>query len=199
MKQTSKQPAEKRRTQLINAAKKIFGRKGYAGATTEEIARAAKLTKGALYFHFKSKEDIFFEVVKDLSERENTAVMGVFEKGGDPEEVIDESIHIAFEMIEKEKHFTMEFWQQAQKIPRIRNYITDQHDKLEEKITDYLMKHSDLKRKECDSFFILLNAIFDGVIMRRIMGHSHYDLIRLEEEVKKLAKLYFRKNKLQLD
>ena len=48
-----------------------------ANATTEEIARAADLTKGALYFHFKSKEDIFFAVYKNISERSAEMILHV--------------------------------------------------------------------------------------------------------------------------
>ena len=64
IKQSPKLPAEKRREQLLKAAEKVIVKKGFRHTTMEEIARQAKLTKGALYFHFKNKEEIFFELVK---------------------------------------------------------------------------------------------------------------------------------------
>ncbi len=47
------------RNLLLNAAEHVFARVGYEKAQTEEIAEAAGFSKGALYAHFKSKEDLF--------------------------------------------------------------------------------------------------------------------------------------------
>jgi AcrR family transcriptional regulator len=44
---------------LLHAAEKIFVRDGYQGAQLSAIAAAAGRTKGAVYDHFKSKEDLF--------------------------------------------------------------------------------------------------------------------------------------------
>lgn len=44
---------------LLNAAEEIFVRDGYEGAQLEEIAAIAGRTKGAVYAHFESKEDLF--------------------------------------------------------------------------------------------------------------------------------------------
>jgi AcrR family transcriptional regulator len=44
---------------LLDAAEKIFVRQGYEGAQLAEIAAAAGKTKGAVYAHFRSKEDLF--------------------------------------------------------------------------------------------------------------------------------------------
>jgi AcrR family transcriptional regulator len=49
---------EQTREQLIRAAAVQFDRHGFAGATIDEVGRAAGLTKGAIYFHFTSKEEL---------------------------------------------------------------------------------------------------------------------------------------------
>jgi len=41
-----------------------FARYGYQGASIDRIAKAAGLTKGAIYYHFKDKEELLFEAVK---------------------------------------------------------------------------------------------------------------------------------------
>src|SRR5260370_21352931 len=51
--------AQKTRELLLRSAEKIFVRDGYEGAELGEIAALAGRTKGAIYDHFKSKEDIF--------------------------------------------------------------------------------------------------------------------------------------------
>ncbi|MFD7739020.1 ScbR family autoregulator-binding transcription factor [Kitasatospora sp. NPDC059800] len=50
--------SERTRGRLVQAGAVLFDRCGYAGATLGEIAGAAGVTKGALYFHFASKEEL---------------------------------------------------------------------------------------------------------------------------------------------
>lgn len=60
--------------QLLQAAETIFVRDGYEGAELGEIAALAGRTKGAIYAHFKSKQDIFLALIRDraLQVRERT-------------------------------------------------------------------------------------------------------------------------------
>src|SRR5689334_4003261 len=54
---------EERRCQIIDAASRIFARKGYMGATTKDIARAAGVTHAAIYHYFRDKRALFEEVL----------------------------------------------------------------------------------------------------------------------------------------
>ncbi len=60
---------EETRESLISAARDLFGRRGFSAVGTEEIVRRAGLTRGALYHHFASKEDLF-RAVYEAVERE---------------------------------------------------------------------------------------------------------------------------------
>lgn len=51
---------EQRRNDIIDAAERIFFKKGFENATMDEVAEEAELSKGTLYLYFKSKEDIQF-------------------------------------------------------------------------------------------------------------------------------------------
>ena len=53
------------RKQLMSAAIDCFARFGYQGTTIDRIARAAGVTKGAIYYHFRDKEELLFAAVRD--------------------------------------------------------------------------------------------------------------------------------------
>src|SRR5881275_823398 len=60
--------AEETREALIATARSLFAERGFAGVATEEIVRAARMTRGALYHHFSSKEDLFRAVYEDVEQ-----------------------------------------------------------------------------------------------------------------------------------
>ena len=49
----------RRRKEIADAAKKVFTRKGFKGATMEDIAREAELSPGTLYLYVKNKDELF--------------------------------------------------------------------------------------------------------------------------------------------
>jgi len=57
------QITEERRTQILSAAVKIFAAKGFANAKISDIASAADLSYGLVYHYFKTKDDIFTELI----------------------------------------------------------------------------------------------------------------------------------------
>jgi AcrR family transcriptional regulator len=60
--------SELTRNALVEAARSLFGDRGYAGVSTEEIVQAAGVTRGALYHHFRDKLDLFTAVVERLEQ-----------------------------------------------------------------------------------------------------------------------------------
>ena len=63
---TQEQRSETTRAALIGAARKLFGKRGYAAVGTEEIASAAGLTRGALYHHFNGKQELLEAVYEQV-------------------------------------------------------------------------------------------------------------------------------------
>jgi AcrR family transcriptional regulator len=59
---------EETREALIAAARALFAERGFADVGTEQIVRSARLTRGALYHHFDSKEDLFRAVYERVEQ-----------------------------------------------------------------------------------------------------------------------------------
>ena len=76
------------RRQLLDAAAQTFARKGYAGASVEEIAESAGYSTGALYSNFSSKEELFLELMSARASRRVTAVAEILEAREDPVEAL---------------------------------------------------------------------------------------------------------------
>jgi len=61
--------AEITRQALMDSALELFIQKGFSKTSIEDIVQKARVTRGALYHHFKSKEEIFVKVYTALVEQ----------------------------------------------------------------------------------------------------------------------------------
>jgi AcrR family transcriptional regulator len=81
--------SEATRAALVQAARELFAARGYADVATEEIVRAAGVTRGALYHHFAGKKQLFEavyeEVERGLVEQIATSAIA---SAGDPLEAL---------------------------------------------------------------------------------------------------------------
>jgi AcrR family transcriptional regulator len=71
------------RTSLLRAARRLFGERGFATVTLDEVCERARVTKGALYHHFQSKQDLFLGVYEQVEEDLLTAGESAAPAGGD--------------------------------------------------------------------------------------------------------------------
>lgn len=62
----TKEEAGRTRQQIIDAARKVFHRNGVSRSTLEQIAREAGVTRGAVYWHFKDKAELFAAMREDV-------------------------------------------------------------------------------------------------------------------------------------
>ncbi len=62
-------PKLQTRERIMEAAEAVFSEKGYHNAAMDEIVRRTSVSKGGLYFHFPSKERLFFAVMDHLGQR----------------------------------------------------------------------------------------------------------------------------------
>ncbi|MEO6122186.1 MAG: TetR/AcrR family transcriptional regulator [Ilumatobacteraceae bacterium] len=67
-------PASARREQLLDVALQVFARQGYHGASMNDIAEAAGVTKPVVYQHFDSKRELYLALLDAVGERLLTAI-----------------------------------------------------------------------------------------------------------------------------
>lgn len=67
MARKTKEEAEKTRLQIINAARKVFHECGVTRTSLEKVAQAAGVTRGAVYWHFANKAELFFAMREQVS------------------------------------------------------------------------------------------------------------------------------------
>ena len=64
----TKEESELTRTAILDAAERIFCEQGYAVATIDGVSRAAGVTRGAFYWHFKDRQDLLMAVLETWKE-----------------------------------------------------------------------------------------------------------------------------------
>ena len=66
------------RAELLAAARLLFGERGYAATSLDDIAARANVTKGALYHHFGGKTELFQAVYEQIEREVSDQVVSVF-------------------------------------------------------------------------------------------------------------------------
>ncbi len=73
------------RRALLDAAAAEFAARGYAGANVDRIARAARVNKAMIYYHFRSKAALYREIIRDMFDAVAARVREVAGSGASPE------------------------------------------------------------------------------------------------------------------
>lgn len=66
MSRKAKEEAEKTRTRILASALSLFAKKGYVHTTFTDIAARLKMTKGAVYWHFKTKPELLMALLDEM-------------------------------------------------------------------------------------------------------------------------------------
>lgn len=81
---------------LLESARHLFLEHGYAAVSMQHIAEAAGMTKGAPYYHFKNKEDLFLHVFLNEITRQKEGFINALNQPGSVEERLIRAMAYAF-------------------------------------------------------------------------------------------------------
>lgn len=73
---------ETRKQEILAAATAVFAQKGFAGASMDDIVQASGLSKGGLYWHFKSKDDLIAAILSQFFDQEMAALDALLQTAG---------------------------------------------------------------------------------------------------------------------
>src|SRR6266480_1721632 len=102
---------ERTRSLLLDAAARVFARRGYHVATLEEVAAEAGFTKGAVYSNFESKEGLFLALVDVEIAKRVREIGTVVSAGASPEAIEAEAERQFQRFIREESHWPLLFYE----------------------------------------------------------------------------------------
>jgi AcrR family transcriptional regulator len=81
------------RTRIVAAAVALFAEQGYDATSVNQVVVRAGVAKGALYHHFSSKDDLLYEVYRELVERQLAGLAEILSRGLSPTDTLRAIVH----------------------------------------------------------------------------------------------------------
>ena len=188
MARRTKEDAEATRNALLDAAERVFYDKGVSRASLDDIAREAGATRGAIYWHFKDKVDLFAAMLErvtlplEQSHRED----GV-ELGGDPVLQLRTMLHDALHAVVHDERARRVFEialykvEYAQELLAVRDRHVGVCDGFRRKLEVALLAAARAQGVAlvvpCEVAALGLRALFDGLLQGWILRQRDFDLL----------------------
>jgi AcrR family transcriptional regulator len=178
--------SEERRGQIIEAALARFTRHGYANTTMDHIAAESGLSKGAIYWYFESKDDLFQaaanSVMEELVERSMAAMMGC--------QTATEQLRVGARCLvdlcrDIESYFGLiiEFWTQSERRDEATAFWSDmirQYHLAVEAIFEAGVQAGEFKPVDTEALSWMIMAAYDGLAAYHMMM-PEIDMERISE------------------
>ncbi len=165
------------RRRLLDAAEAVFGRRGFYGASVEEIARQAGATTGALYSNFDSKEDLFLAL---FDERIATDVRDYSQIVASSASLVESACDVADHwmgiLAERPYYFPLlvEFWAHALREPRLKSRLANRFAALREAAARLLSQGSSqvgisLSDETAERLALIITALGNGLALEKLI------------------------------
>jgi AcrR family transcriptional regulator len=121
------------RTMLLDAAAEVFAARGLRQASVEEVAERAGYSKGAVYWHFDSKEDLFLALLEERIDRPTREMIALLESAPPEQDMGPEASRRFVELMRTERDLLLleqEYWAQAVRDPELARRYRQRQDGL---------------------------------------------------------------------
>ena len=163
---------------IVDAALITFTKYGYDRTRMDDIADAAKVSKGKLYLYFKSKEELFYAI----SERNITELKEQLSTLFSMKEDVISNADYFYESFQRNKTTTdlekvfFEIIAESSRNPKLRKMLYEQRLKIFEIVTEYLNSKMQrgLLKKDTNTKAIAsgLVSLYNGLSLSRVLGLS---------------------------
>jgi AcrR family transcriptional regulator len=176
------------RAQLLKAAGRVFARRGFQGATLDEIAEEAGLSKGALYYNFDSKDQLFLSLLEQRIRERLADTARVF--GPDAASQARAAGTAFLLRLERDPRWTplfFEFVAYAARRPKVRaafaRWMRDTRDQLAELIEERLDQLGLTSPMPPRELAIVISALANGMLIERLFDPNGADVDLLARAV----------------
>lgn len=121
------------RERLLTAAAKVVAERGFEAASVDRIAAEAGLSKGTLYWNFKSKDELFIALFDEHIGARVRAMIELTESAPAEKDMAPEASRRFFELLQEERQFVLlshEYWSRAVRDPEVRKRYAERHANL---------------------------------------------------------------------
>lgn len=151
------------RTALFDAAQRVIVRDGYEGAQLETIARAAGRTKGSVYAHFRSKEQLFIAMMEFIvAERRQVVSSLSLDQNGEALRQAVRSVCLKAALDDSWLLIILEFKRHAYRNPKSVSSVLESYNQLWDEFHGLLMRlapHSRRTPEEVSTCLEILRAV----------------------------------------
>ena len=163
--------SETRRNQILEAASNVFSRKGLQKARMDDIVTESGLSKGALYWYFKSKDDIIIAILKRFLERELDLFRTLVHSEGSAEDRLRQMVERVLADLKGLEYFraiAYEFYSMAMRSKKIRalfsGYMGEYMD-ITRPIIEQGIRDGEFRDLDPTDVAIALGAILEGTFL----------------------------------
>jgi AcrR family transcriptional regulator len=101
----TKEDADITRQKLLEAALRVFSDKGFAATRLSDIGEAAGVTRGAIYWHFGNKKELFITLFREQMDPFFELIKNILHEDTTPLTKIEKVMHSFFEKLKKDRDF----------------------------------------------------------------------------------------------
>jgi TetR/AcrR family transcriptional regulator len=135
------------RGKLIKHGTELFYKKGFARSSIRDIGRAAGITSATLYYYFKNKDQLLYEIIKSIGDYLLAILDQTTREFADPEERLKQMVLRQISLLgEKRKEVKVYIEEQYQLPPRLKKIVYQQHRKVYDTYLQTLEEISKAKR-----------------------------------------------------
>ncbi len=162
---------------IIQSARKQFAKKGYALTSMDEIAKSANVSKGGLYHHFPSKEELFVSLCGDNQQELQQSFSKLFQKKENLMLDLGKFYDVLFSSDRDLERIWLTIMTEAPRNPKIKAIINRQRQESEQWVTMFLMKmwqdigfFKDYKDNDLKILAKGMISLLQGITIERLTG-----------------------------